>query len=213
MKAIQLDRFGGPEVLQLTDIDPPAPGDGQTLVQVKACGVCFLDAIVRSGLRSKAKLPLTLGHEVAGVVTAVGPNVRTVAVGDRVASTYRVACGHCRYCRAGDGAVCDNRTGIGEHIDGGYAEYTALPSDFLVKIPDGVAFEQASVCGCVIGAVYNAVVSAATVRPGETVLVTGGGGARPSDAARPLQLRADCAEGRMRTGPHPSPLPEGEGES
>ena len=106
MKAIQLDRFGGPEVLQLTDIDPPAPGDGQTLVQVKACGVCFLDAIVRSGLRSKAKLPLTLGHEVAGVVTAVGPNVRTVAVGDRVASTYRVACGHCRYCRAGDGAVC-----------------------------------------------------------------------------------------------------------
>ncbi len=188
MKAIRLDHFGGPDVLQLTDIDPPTPGDGEALVQVKACGVCYLDAIVRSGLRSKAKLPLTLGHEVAGVVTAVGPNVRTLAVGDRVASTYRVACGQCRYCRAGDGAVCDNRTGIGEHLDGGYAEYTALPSSFLVKIPDGVAFEQASVCGCVIGAVYNAVVSGAKVRPGETVLVTGSGGGVGSHAVQISQL-------------------------
>ena len=176
MKAIRINEFGGVDVLQLAEIDPPKPIEGEALLQVKACGVCYLDVIVRSGLRSKAKLPLTLGHEVAGIVSEVGPGVRTLSPGDRVASTYRIACGYCRYCRAGQGAICDNREGIGEHRDGGYAEYTALPEGFLVKIPEGVPFEKACVCGCVIGAVYNALVTHANVRPGETVLVTGAGG-------------------------------------
>jgi D-arabinose 1-dehydrogenase-like Zn-dependent alcohol dehydrogenase len=176
MKAIRLKAFGGPDALQLERIEPPTPGDGEVLIEVGACGVCYLDVIVRSGMRSRAKLPLTLGHEIAGVVTACGAGVQSFNKGDRVASTYRIACGHCRYCRGGHSEICDNRRGIGEHRDGGYAEYVALPESVLARIPDGVPLEQACVCGCVIGAVYNAVVKSANVRPGETVLVTGAGG-------------------------------------
>jgi D-arabinose 1-dehydrogenase-like Zn-dependent alcohol dehydrogenase len=146
------------------------------LIQVKACGVCYLDVIVRSGMRSRAKLPLTLGHEISGVVVEAGPGAMLFKAGDRVASTYRIACGHCRYCRGGHGEICDNRRGVGEHRDGGYAEYVALPESVLATVPDVVSFDKACVCGCVVGAVYNAVVKSARVRPGEVVLVTGAGG-------------------------------------
>jgi acryloyl-coenzyme A reductase len=176
MKAIRLKAFGPPDALQLEQIETPRPREGEVLVEVKACGVCYLDVIVRSGMRSRAKLPLTLGHEIAGVVAETGSNVRIFKTGDRVASTYRIACGYCRYCRGGHGEICDNRQGIGEHRDGGYAEYVSLPESVLASVPPEVPFEKACVCGCVVGAVYNAVVKAANVRPGETVVVTGAGG-------------------------------------
>jgi D-arabinose 1-dehydrogenase-like Zn-dependent alcohol dehydrogenase len=176
MRAVRLKAFGAPGALQLDEIEPPRAADGEVLVEVGACGVCYLDVIVRSGMRSRAKLPLTLGHEIAGVVVECGAGVQSLKKGDRVASTYRIACGHCRYCRGGHGEICDNRRGIGEHRDGGYAEYVTLPESVLARIPDGVPLEQACVCGCVVGAVYNAVVKSARVRPGESVLVTGAGG-------------------------------------
>ena len=135
MKAIRLKAFGPPDALQLEQIEMPRPGEGEVLVEVKACGVCYLDVIVRSGMRSRAKLPLTLGHEIAGVVAEVGAGVEGLAKGDRVASTYRIACGHCRYCRGGHGEICDHRQGIGEHRDGGYADYVALPESVLAKVP------------------------------------------------------------------------------
>ena len=176
MRAIRLHEFGGPEKLVVEETDLPRPRADEVLVRVHACGVCYLDVIVRSGMRSHAALPLTLGHEIAGVITETGPNVRGFAVGDRVASTYRIACGHCRYCRDGQSAVCDNRQGIGEHRNGGYAEYVALPESAISRVPLSVCLEQACICGCVIGAVYVAVVKKAAVRPGQTVLVTGAGG-------------------------------------
>lgn len=188
MKAVRLNAFGAPESLHVEEIAPPKPADGEVLVEVKACGVCYLDVIVRSGMRSRAKLPLTLGHEISGVVTETGRGVRSFTKGDRVASTYRISCGYCRYCRGGASAVCDNRQGIGEHRDGGYAEYVALPESVLAKVPAEVPFEQACVCGCVIGAVYNAVVKSAKVRPGETVLVTGAGGGVGSHAVQISRL-------------------------
>jgi NADPH:quinone reductase-like Zn-dependent oxidoreductase len=176
MKAVRLSAFGGPDVLEVKEIDTPTPGEGEVLIQVKACGVCYLDVIVRSGLRSRAKLPLTLGHEIAGVVVETGPGTKIFKRGDRVASTYRISCGYCRYCRGGHGEICDNRQGVGEHRDGGYSEYVTLPESVVSAVPAAVPFEKACVCGCVVGAVYNAVVKAANVRPGDTVLVTGAGG-------------------------------------
>ena len=188
MRAVRLKAFGPPDALQLEDIDAPKPADREVLVEVKAGGVCYHDVIVRSGLRSRAKLPLTLGHEIAGVVVETAPGVQGVRVGDRVASTYRISCGYCRYCRGGHGEICDNRRGIGEHRDGGYAEYVTLPESVLAKIPDEVAFDRACVCGCVVGAVYNAVVRGARVCPGETVLVTGAGGGVGAHAVQISQL-------------------------
>jgi D-arabinose 1-dehydrogenase-like Zn-dependent alcohol dehydrogenase len=145
----------------MQDVPVPVPGPGEVLIQVKACGVCYLDVIVRSGMRSRAKLPLTLGHEIAGVVAETGPGTKIFKRGDRVASTYRIACGYCRYCRGGHGEICDNRQGVGEHRDGGYAEFVTLPESVLAAIPEPVPFEKASICGCVVGAVFNAVVKSA----------------------------------------------------
>lgn len=176
MNAIRLKAFGPPDALQLEQIEPPRPGAGEVLIGVKACGVCYLDVIVRSGMRSRAKLPLTLGHEIAGVVAEAGPGTKIFKSGDRVASTYRIACGYCRYCRGGHGEICDHRQGVGEHRDGGYAEFVALPESVVAAVPDAVPFEKACVCGCVVGAVFNGVVKSAKVRPGETVVVTGAGG-------------------------------------
>jgi acryloyl-coenzyme A reductase len=188
MKAMRLHAFGAPDVLKLEHVDPPKPADGEVLIAVKACGVCYLDVIVRSGMRSRAKLPLTLGHEVAGVVADTGARVRRFTIGDRVSSTYRISCGYCRYCRGGNDGVCDHRQGVGEHRDGGYAEYVALPESILAKVPDAVPFEKACVCGCVVGAVYNAVVKMAKVRAGETVLVTGAGGGVGSHSIQVSQV-------------------------
>jgi D-arabinose 1-dehydrogenase-like Zn-dependent alcohol dehydrogenase len=184
MKAIRLQSFGPPEALKLDQIETPRPGDGEVLIAVKACGVCYLDVIVRSGMRSRAKLPLTLGHEIAGVVAETGLGTKIFKKGDRVASVYRIACGYCRYCRGGRGEICDNRRGVGEHRDGGYAEFVTLPESVVATVPDAVPFEKACVCGCVVGAVFNGIVKSAKVRPGETVVVTGAGGGVGSHAVQ-----------------------------
>lgn len=176
MKAMVVREWGPPDVIRSAEVDAPKPTAGEVLVRVKACGVCFLDTIVRAGLRSKAKRPLILGHEIAGDVAEAGPEVRTVKAGDRVAAAYRVVCGHCFYCRAERESLCTATRGIGVDLDGGYAEYAVIPELSLHRMPDGVSYEHAALCGCVIGASYVGLVKRANVRPGEYVLVTGAGG-------------------------------------
>ena len=176
MRAMVVNDWGGPEVIRPAEVETPRVGPGQALVRVKACGVCFLDTIVRSGLRSKAKRPLVLGHEIAGEVAEIGPGVQSVKAGDRVAVAFRIPCGHCLSCRAERESLCDNTRGIGVDLDGGYAEYVVVPELSLQHVPEGVGYEQAAVCGCVVGACYVGLVKKAGVRPGEVVLVTGAGG-------------------------------------
>ena len=116
MKAIQVARVGGPEALTLVDVPVPDPKPHEALVQIKVAGVNFIDVYFREG-RYPAPLPFINGQEAAGLVVAVGPDVTTLRLGDRVAYT---------------GAL------------GGYAEYAAVPGDRLVKIPDELDFEQAA---------------------------------------------------------------------
>jgi D-arabinose 1-dehydrogenase-like Zn-dependent alcohol dehydrogenase len=177
MKAVVLEEFGGPEVLgPPREVPEPTLAAGEALVRVRCCSVCYLDSIVRSGVRPGIRLPLVLGHEIAGEVVELGPHAKGLDVGDRVASTYRAVCGHCIYCRAEQSVHCTNVEGVGVDRDGGYAEYVALPVSGLSRIPEGVADEAATIAGCVLGAVYKAVRDKGRVRPGETVLVTGAGG-------------------------------------
>jgi len=110
MKAIRIHANGGPEVLVLEDIPDPTPGPGEALVKIEAAGLNYIDVYYRTGLY-KAQLPLTLGLEGAGVVTALGPNVTEVGVGDRVAYTG---------------------------VPGAYAQMAAVPAARLVKLPDGL---------------------------------------------------------------------------
>jgi NADPH2:quinone reductase len=116
MKAIQIKQAGGPEAMELADLPVPQPKPNEAVVKILAAGVNFIDVYNREG-RYKAPLPLVLGQEGAGVVTAVGSNVRDVVVGDRVAYTG---------------------------VLGSYAEYAAVPADRLVKIPDGVSEREAA---------------------------------------------------------------------
>ncbi|HEX7128182.1 MAG TPA: alcohol dehydrogenase catalytic domain-containing protein, partial [Thermodesulfobacteriota bacterium] len=169
----------GPGVLQLETVAPPSPRDAEVLVRVDACGVCFHDVLARRGLlRRRVRMPLVPGHEVAGVVEAVGPAVRRLKPGDRVASTQRRrVCGRCRYCRCGREASCPEREGLGDAgLNGGYAELVCIDEATLALVPDGIPPEQAAIAGCAIGTALHAVRDAGGVRPGHAVLVTGASG-------------------------------------
>src|SRR5258706_11334975 len=116
MKAIQVKQTGGPEMMELVDLPVPQPKSNEAVVKIQAAGVNFIDVYNREG-RYKAPLPLVLGQEAAGVVSAIGSEAKGVAVGDRVAYTA---------------------------VLGSYAEYAAVPADRLVKIPDGVGEREAA---------------------------------------------------------------------
>jgi acryloyl-coenzyme A reductase len=177
MKAVVLNQLGGPEVLQLQDRPLPKPGAGEVLVRIKCCGVCHLDLILRSGMRSRVKLPRILGHELAAVVTEVGEGVKDFAVGDRVASFNFQACGHCDDCLKGRPSLCRKTHGdIGQTRDGGYAEYAALLASNLVKLPEEMPFEHACLAACVYGPPYKSIRHFGQVRAGQSVVITGASG-------------------------------------
>ncbi len=178
MRAMIQTEFGDVNVLRMAEIAEPTPLPGQVLVRVRACGVCGHDLLERAGvMRQGVKFPMVHGHEVAGEVCALGEGVRSLAVGDRVASLQRDPCGHCRYCRRGQEASCLNNTFIGHNgTIGGYAEYMTVGERALVKLPPDMPFEQAAVLACSAGTILHAVREEAKVKPGDTVLVTGAGG-------------------------------------
>ena len=173
MKAAVLDGPGGPDAFRLAEVATPACGAGDVLVQVMACGVSSRDVAERNGTyRRHVSFPLIIGLEIAGVVRAVGAGVRSVAVGDRVASKAFASCGICRYCRSGRETSCLER----RPVRGGYGEFTALPEDAAVKIPDSIPFEAACWLGPAAGVALNAVRDTARVTLDEAVLVTGASG-------------------------------------
>ncbi|MFQ5914874.1 MAG: alcohol dehydrogenase catalytic domain-containing protein [Nitrospinota bacterium] len=175
MRALVLHDFGGP--LQMEERPLPQTRHGEALLRVRACAVDQFDLTIRDGKWPGAKLPLILGHEVAGEVEAVGPGVENVSPGERVAATLYLTCGACKFCRTGRETLCLHFRGhLGAEVDGGFAEYMALPADMLVRIADSIAFEEASILANAVGTPYHAVKVRAEVRPGETVVVVGAGG-------------------------------------
>jgi acryloyl-coenzyme A reductase len=177
MKAVVVQEFGGPEVLQVHEVARPAPGPDEALVRIKCCGVCHLDLILRSGMRSRVKPPRILGHELAAEVVEVGANVTDFAPGDRITSFNFQACGKCADCLSGRPSLCRQTLGdIGQTRDGGYAEYSVLLASNLVKIPDGMPFEHACFAACVYGPPYKAIRGVGKIQPGQTVVITGASG-------------------------------------
>jgi len=175
MKALVLESFGGPLVIQ--DVPIPDPGEGQVLVRVMACAPDQFDLTVRDGKFPSAKTPIILGHEIAGVVEKAGAGVTNFSNGTRVTSTLYLTCGRCRQCRAGRETICENFIGyLGIHTPGGYAEYTSVPAVNLARIPDDLPFPEASILANAIGTPYHAFTKRARLRPGEYVMITGAGG-------------------------------------
>jgi len=143
MKAIQVHQTGGPEALQYVDVPTPEPGEGQVLVKIEATGINFVDIYIRRGLY-KRPLPFISGSEAAGVVEAVGPNVQTFKVGDRVASTV---------------------------FSGAYAEYSVVPAEKLVSVPLEVDLISAAAVMLQGMTAHYLLYSTYPVKAGETILV------------------------------------------
>jgi propanol-preferring alcohol dehydrogenase len=132
----------------------PVPGPRELLIRVKACGVCRTDLHVVDGELTSPKLPLIPGHEIVGVVAALGPGVTTFHVGDRVGVPWLGwTCGECDYCLGGRENLCSGARFTGYQIDGGYADYTVAHERFCFPIPAGFGDVEAAplLCAGLIG--------------------------------------------------------------
>ena len=173
MKAIRMIEAGKP--LELQEIPIPGIGDKDVLVRVRAAGICHSDAHYRAGRSSMAFLPITLGHEVSGVVEGAGSQVTNVKVGERVCLHYNLTCGDCYYCSTGNEQFCDTVKMLGHHVDGGYAEYISIPARNAIHLPDEISFEAGATLMCASATSLHAL-RKSRVKAGETVAIFGVGG-------------------------------------
>ena len=173
MKAIRLTAIGSP--LEEQGIEVPDVGTNDVLIRIRAAGICHSDAHYRAGVSQVARLPLTLGHEISGVVEETGKRVENFKAGDRVCVHYLVTCGTCAFCRAGNEQFCAAAEMIGKDRDGGYAEFIAVPERSVFHLPDEIPFEEGAILMCSSATSLHAL-NKARLRAGETVAVFGVGG-------------------------------------
>jgi len=176
MRAVVIDEFGVSPSLR--DLPTPACPDDGVVLRVTATGVCRSDWHGWQGHDDDITLPHVPGHELAGVVVEVGPDVRRWAVGDQVTVPFVCACGTCAACLAGQQQVCERQRQPGFTDDGSFAEYVALHhADVnLVRLPDGMSPVTAAGLGCRFATAYRAVTVHGRVAAGEWVAVHGCGG-------------------------------------
>lgn len=202
MKAAVLEEIGRPgpyaetRPISVCEVDLDGPRDGEVLVEIAAAGLCHSDLSVVNGDRPR-QLPLVMGHESAGIVRAVGPDVERFEPGDHVISVFVPSCGHCGPCRSGRPALCEpgaaaNNTGMligggsrlsrnGEtlyHMTGVscFAEYAVVSQNSLVKIDSSVPLDIAALMGCAVLTGAGAVFNTGDVCPGCSTAVVGLGG-------------------------------------
>jgi Zn-dependent alcohol dehydrogenase len=194
VRAAVLEEIGQPPTITTLELD--APGPGEVLVRVRAAGLCHSDLSVIDGSRPRP-VPMVLGHEIAGEVTALGPNVTGLSVGEHVVASFVPACGSCGHCRGGRPALCEpgaaaNTAGVllggdrrlhrgdgavHHHLGvSGFAEHAVVSERSLVSIDAELPWEIAALFGCAVLTGVGAVVNAASVRPGQSVAVFGLGG-------------------------------------
>jgi D-arabinose 1-dehydrogenase-like Zn-dependent alcohol dehydrogenase len=167
-------RFDGEE-LALVEVDEPEPDPDEVVVEVRAASICGSDVNYLRGKTEPGTVPITLGHEGAGVVAATGDAVDHVVAGDRVLIHYIQSCGHCGPCLAGADNRCRNRRSVGHHTDGTFAEQVCVTDRAVQHLPDGVPFAWGSVAGCAVATGYHAV-ERGGVGPGDLVVIFGAGG-------------------------------------
>lgn len=163
--------------LSLEDLPMPEPAADEVLVRVAACGVCHTDLhYIEHGTATFKTPPVVLGHEVSGTVAGLGAGVSRLAEGDRVLLPAVLSCGYCNFCRTGRENICENGTMLGNHINGGYAEYLAVPARDVFRLPDDVPLVEGSVIADAVTTPFHAVVRRGKVEPGDWVVVFGCGG-------------------------------------
>jgi len=174
MRVVQVARPGGN--LERVQRPIPEPGRGQVRIKVEACGICHSDVLVKEGFWPGLQYPRVPGHEIAGRVDAVGPDVAQWKAGQRVGVGWHGGhCFICDPCRRGDFIVCRNEKITALSFDGGYAEYMVAPAEAVAAIPDGLAVDEAAPLLCAGITTYNALRHAGAM-PGDLVAVLGIGG-------------------------------------
>jgi D-arabinose 1-dehydrogenase-like Zn-dependent alcohol dehydrogenase len=161
---------------ELVQREFPAPGPGHVRIRVQACGVCHSDAITKFGLFPGIAYPRVPGHEVAGIIDEVGPDVPVFKVGQRVGLGWHG--GHCNYCspcRRGDFILCENQQISGISYDGGYADYVLAPANALALIPDDLSDVDAAPLMCAGVTTFNSLRHSGAL-PGDLVAILGVGG-------------------------------------
>ena len=173
-RVAQVSRPKGP--FEIVERPIPEPGPGTVRVKVLACGVCHSDSLIKEGQWPGLKYPRVPGHEVAGVIDAVGPGTPDWTVGERVGVGWNGGyCGHCDHCRRGEFFACVTGQVTGISFDGGYGEYMIAPASAVARMPSDLPPGDAAPLLCAGVTTFNALRNSGA-RPGDVVAVLGLGG-------------------------------------
>lgn len=195
-----------PQKFEIRDLDYKELGSNDVLVKNKACGVCGTDVHIYLGEKGSAEItpPVVLGHEYSGIVEEIGKDVHTLKVGDHVCIDPNIYCNECVPCRMGKKQNCENLKALGVTRNGGFAEYSIVPATQCFKINPNIPFEWAAMAeplACVLHGI-----DLANIKPGQSVLIIGGGaigllmaqvaklsGASPVIVSEPVAKRREIA--------------------
>jgi NADPH:quinone reductase-like Zn-dependent oxidoreductase len=185
MKAIVINRHGGPEVLEPADLPDPVPAAGEAVVRVRACALNHLDLWTRAGLPTlKLNFPHVLGSDIAGEIAALGGPAHSPGAGgpaealrpgQRVMLSPGLSCGRCRMCLGGEDSFCRSYGILGQQVHGGYAELVRCPVANVIPLPEAFGFEEAAAFPLVFLTAWRMLVTRARLRAGEDVLVWAAG--------------------------------------
>jgi L-iditol 2-dehydrogenase len=175
MKALVLEAYNS---FVYKDMPRPECGKRDVLIQVKACGICGSDVHGMDGSSGRRIPPIIMGHEASGIIIEAGSEVQGFATGERVTFDSTIYCGHCRFCRQGTINLCDHRRVLGVSCDdyrqhGAFAEYVAVPSHILYRLPETITFEQAAMVEPVSIAIHAVSITPITLN--DTAIVVGSG--------------------------------------
>jgi NADPH:quinone reductase-like Zn-dependent oxidoreductase len=184
MRAARFHEHGGPEVVRVEEVPAPEPGPGEVRVRVRACGMNHLDLWVRRGIGIDTTMPHIGGSDVAGEIDRVGPGVDPSRIGERVVLNPSLWCGRCRECARGEESMCATYRILGEHTDGGFAEYVTAAADRAYRLPDAMPFEEAAALPISYQTAWRALLSRARLQPGDDVLVLGASGGTAAAAVQ-----------------------------
>lgn len=167
--------FYGKKKIRVEDLTKPEIGPEEVLIKVMACGVCGTDVHIFEGAEGAAPTipPMILGHEFSGIVARVGEKAGNFAVGDRACVDPNVICGKCSFCLCGKSHFCENMKGIGTTVNGGFAEYCAVPYQNAYKLADHISFEEGAMVEPIACCLHG--IEQCELHAGSTVMIIGAG--------------------------------------
>ncbi len=178
MKALRLHKTTPKigEGLKLEMVPIPEIGPRDVLIDVKASGLCGSDIHMIDGSTVLPRYPITLGHEMAGVVCEVGSEVKDYKVGERVCANFAEPCGRCYQCQTGRPSICPNKRLMGMTEQGAYAEYVRTAASTLIRLPDNIPFDQGAAATDAVATPFHMISKRSGLKPGDSIAIFGLGG-------------------------------------